>query len=45
MMGSEDPLQFFLKGLFVQVGSSGTRFDQGQFEIKTFLIYATPYCK
>ena len=35
-MGSEDPLQIFLKGIFVQEGSSGTRFDHGQFEIKTF---------
>ena len=42
-MGSEDPLQkIFLKGIFVQEGSSGTRFDHGQFEIKTFPIYAPP---
>ena len=41
-MGSEDPLQFFLKGIFVQEGSSGTHFDHGQFEIKTFPIYARP---
>ena len=39
-MGSEDPLQnfFFLKAIFVQEGSSGTHFDHGQFEIKTFLF-------
>ena len=41
-LGSEDQLQFFLKGIFVQEGSSGTRFDHGQFEIKTFPIYACP---
>ena len=36
-VGSDNPLQsfFFLKGIFVQDGSSGTRFDHGQFEIKT----------
>ena len=44
MVRSEDPLQIFLKGIFVQEGSSGTRFDHGQFEIKTFLIYTPPYC-
>ena len=32
MVGSEDPLQKFLNGLFVQEGSSGTRFDHGKFE-------------
>ena len=32
----------FLKGIFVQEGSSGTRFDHGQFEIKTFPIYTLP---
>ena len=42
MVGSEDPLQTFLKGIFVQEGSSGTRFDHGLFEIKTFPIYAPP---
>ena len=44
-MGSEDTLQKFLKGIFVQEGSNGTRFDHGQFEIKTFPIYAPPYCQ
>ena len=44
MVGSEHPLQIFLKGIFVQEGSSGTCFDQGQFKIKTFPIYALPYC-
>ena len=44
-VGSEDQLQFFLKGIFVQEGSSGTCFDHGQFEIKTFPIYAPPYCQ
>ena len=34
---------FFFKCIFVQEGSSGTRFDHGQFEIKTFPIYAPPY--
>ena len=42
-VGSEDPLQIFLKGIFVQEGSSGTCFDHGQFEIKTFPIYSPPY--
>ena len=42
-VGSEDPLQIF-KGIFVQEGSSEIRFDHGQFEIKTFPIYAPPYC-
>ena len=42
MVGSKDPPQFFLKGIFVQEGSSGTRFDHGQFEMKTFPIYAPP---
>ena len=32
----------FFKGIFVQEESSGTRFDHGQFEIKTFPIYAPP---
>ena len=34
--------KFFLKGIFVQKGLSGTRFEHGQFEIKTFSIYAPP---
>ena len=33
-----------LKGIFIQEGSSGSRFDHGQFEIKAFPIYAPPYC-
>ena len=37
-MESEDQLQFFLKVIFVQEWSSGTHFDHGQFEIKTFPI-------
>ena len=41
-VGSEDQLNFFLKGIFVQEGSSGIRFDHGQFEIKTFPIYTPP---
>ena len=41
-VGTEDPLQIFSKGVFVQEGSSGTCFDHGQFEIKTFPIYAPP---
>ena len=41
-VGSEDPLQIVLKGIFVQEGSSGTRFNHDQFEIKTFPIYAPP---
>ncbi len=36
-VGSEDT--FFLKGI-IQVGLSGTRFDHGRFEIKTFPTYA-----
>ena len=42
-VGSEDQLQNFLKGVFVQERSSGTCFDHGQFEVKTFPIYAPPY--
>ena len=30
---------FFLKGIFVQEGSSGTRFDHDQFEIKNDTIF------
>ena len=41
-VGSEDQLQNFLKGVFVQEGSSGTRLDHGQFEIKIFPIYVPP---
>ena len=43
MVGSEDPLQIFLKGMFVQEGLSGTHFSPGQFEIKTFPSYALSY--
>ena len=32
----------FFKGVFVQTESSGKCFDHGQFEIKTFHIYAPP---
>ena len=40
-VGSKDQLQNFFKGHFCSGGSSGTRFDHGQFEIKTFpYIYA-----
>ena len=42
MVGSKNPLQNFLKGIFVQKGSSGTGFDHGQFEIQTFPIYPRP---
>ena len=42
-VGSENPHEKILKGIFVQKGSSGTRFDHGQFEIKTFPIYTPPY--
>ena len=38
-VGSEDPLQNFLKDKFFQEGSSRTCFDHGQFEIKTFPIF------
>ena len=43
-MGSEDTLKIVLKGKmkYVQKGSSGTYFDHGQFEIKTFPILFTP---
>ena len=41
-MGYEDTLKIFLKGMFAQKGLSGTCFDRGQFEIKTFPIYAPP---
>ena len=44
-MGSKDALQnLFSKDIFAQEGSSGTRFDHGQFENKTIPIYAPPYC-
>ena len=33
----------FSKGISVQEGSSEKHFDHGQFEIKTFPIYAPPY--
>ena len=40
---SEDPLHFFFsKGIFVQVRSSGTRFDHGQFELKPSLFTPRP---
>ena len=42
-VGSETHFKDFLKGIFVQEGSCGTHFDHGQFEIKTFPIYAPPY--
>ena len=44
MMGSEDTLKIVLMGKskYVQMGSSGTYFDHGGFEIKTFPIYAPP---
>ena len=38
MVGSEDSLQNFPKGIFVQEGSKGTSFDHDQFEIKNFLF-------
>ena len=41
--GLKTHFKIFLKGIYVQEGSSGTRFDHGQFEIKTFPIYAPPY--
>ena len=42
-VGSEDLLQdFFLKGIFVQEGSSGTRYDHGQFELKPSLFTPLP---
>ena len=42
MVGSEDPLQFYLKGMFVQDGSSGTHFDYGQIKIKPPLFMPHP---
>ena len=42
MVGSEYPLQIFLKGIFVQEGSNETHLDLDQFEIKTFPIYTPP---
>ena len=41
--GLKTNFKLFIRGIFVQEGSSGTRFDYGQFEIKTFPIYALPY--
>ena len=32
-VGSEDQLQIFLKGIFVQEGSSGTNFDHGNLKL------------
>ena len=43
-MGFEDTLKSFLKGKFVQKGSSETCFDHGQFEIKIFPITPRPKC-
>ena len=40
--GLKTNFKIFLNGLFVQEESSGTCFDHGQFEIKTFPIYAPP---
>ena len=40
--GLKTNFKIFLKGIYVQEGSSGTPFDYGQFEIKTFPIYAPP---
>ena len=40
--GLKTHFNFFLKGIFAQEGSSGTRFDHGQIENKTFSIYAPP---
>ena len=34
----------FLKGIFVQEGSSGARFDHGKFEIKTLSYLPLSYC-
>ena len=43
-MGSEDALHFFFQmAYFLQYGSSETCLYHGQFEIKTFPIYAPPY--
>ena len=42
--GLKTHFKIFLKGIFVQEGSSGIRFDHGKFEIKTFPIYTLPYC-
>ena len=41
--GLKTNFKIFLKGIFVQEGSSGTHFDHGQFEIKSFPMYASPY--
>ena len=43
--GLKTNFKIFLKGIFVQEESSETCFDHGQFEIKTFPIYAPPYCR
>ena len=40
--GLKTNFKIFSKGIFVQEGSNGTRFDHGQFEIKTFPINAPP---
>ena len=40
--GLKTHFKFLLKGIFIQEGSSGAQFDHGQFEIKTFPIYAPP---
>ena len=42
-VGSEDQLQKCFKGIYVQEGSSGTCFDHGQFEFKTFPPYLHPH--
>ena len=39
-VGSENFSIYFLKSIFVQEGSSGTRFDYGQFEIRPALLFS-----
>ena len=41
--GLKTDFKICVKGIFVHEESSGMRFDHGQFEIKTFRIYALPY--
>ena len=40
--GLKTNFKIFLKGIFVQEGSNGTRFDHGQFEVKIFLFTPHP---
>ena len=41
-VGSKDPLQNFIKDIFVQEGSSGTHFQRGKMKLKPSLFTPHP---